>query len=1369
MVTKLRRKYSQETLKILFTLSGGKCAFPGCHSPVIALGTKSSRVRVIGRICHINALNPKGPRGIAGQTEAELNAVENLIVLCPTHHTHVDGQPETYTADLLREWKQTHETAVTKKCLSTDSNAAQTNIFSHYRFPLELVDQKINQEVELLRKSRFFSDFDSVHSALSLARKLLDGELSGGTEPTKSKALAWCARLLSSADTDKAEELLTEAKRLGACPEIQIADAFVASQKGDVAAALNALAVVASSASRSASFMVAKNHYGPQGSLDWLKAVGMNATNLDPEGKCMLLAHQLHVGDCAAAMETIGAVSEEDLCQAPALRHMVAMSYLLSAVPPELREMVFNHVPLFDAAIFSLRSDAEAVEARRKARRHFTDAAEAARELNCPEPASVDDEYALWLALTDPECSEKGRQRLMERLSDLKSALRLIPLGLQFGVKLDLAAVEQEIERQIALHGGVLQDAEIARLILFLSRKPAAEAAQYIAEREEPLSEYLGRKAVRCIQIECLSQAGSPEKARECLELLVQEGLSEAEEGRLRTVIAEAEGTDSVEALRAQFEKTNDLVDLQPLAKELEKREEWKALCEYGALLFSETRSLPDAERLAIAFYQTGRTDRLVELLESNPNLLAQSRNLQMLYCSALFYEGELLKARSELANLSDDGKDGNYRALRANLAIALGDWNFLAAFVAEEYQEKENRSPGDLIRAAQLCLCLNSPHAKQLILAVADKGHGDAEALTAAYGLATKGGCEHELDAIRWLYRALELSGNNGPVQQMALKDIFDRKPAWDRQEARTWQLLSRGEIPMSLAAQSLNRSLIHLMLFPALANLSEPDPRRRGLIPAYSGKRQSASFDVGGTVGMDVTTLLILSLLDILGPVLDAFDTVYVPHSTLGWLFQEKDRATFHQPSRIQDAYQVRHLLETGALERWVSSTVADSGLAAHVGEELSMLITEAENVGDDAETQSVVVQPAPVYRPASLMDEEADLTEHTAVISSCLSIVDMLRKNGQLTAEEDKRARAYLQVQEQPWQQQPEIADGATLYLSSLAVSYFLHLGLLEKLRPAGFRAVVSPREASEANELIAYEGIAKKVREEIENVRSALSQRIESGKIRFGRSRHGDEPEERPLSAYPIDDLLALRGHCETIIADDRFFNQHARIEDNGSDTFIFSTLDLLDWLTSADVITPDSRLEYRTRLRQAGYFFVPVEDVELTHHLNASPVQDDNVIETAELKAIRENILCVRMSEWLQLPHEVAWLDTTLHVLIRVLKGLWQAGTDLAAVTARSNWIVELINIRGWAHRFGVGNEEFAVKAKQGLLTLTLFTPPSDASQEIKNAYWNWVEDRVLLPIKEQDPDLYAWIVEQEKSLISQIADREPDEWKRDDE
>jgi len=420
-----------------------------------------------------------------------------------------------------------------------------------------------------------------------------------------------------------------------------------------------------------------------------------------------------------------------------------------------------------------------------------------------------------------------------------------------------------------------------------------------------------------------------------------------------------------------------------------------------------------------------------------------------------------------------------NYRALHINLAIALGDWNSLHEFVSNEYLERNKRSAHDLMGVAQLALHLDSPRAKELIFAAADKGNDDAGILSTAYFLASTAGWEDDVEVVQWLLKAAELSGDDGPIQKMSLKDISDRKPDWDRRESETWDLLSRGEIPMFLAAQSLNKSLIDLMLFPALANLLEIDPRRRGAIPAWSGKRQPIPFGTGGTVGMDATALLTLSFLNLLDKALDAFDEVHVPHSTLTWLFDEKQKAAFHQPSRIRNAHHVRHFLATDVLEKFVPTVVADSDLSAQVGDELAILIAEAEKVGDEDDTQHIVVRSSPVHRLASLMQEEADLTGHVAVMSSCLSVVDKLRQKGQITAEEEKKARAYLQLHEKPWPHQPELKDGAILYLDDLAITYFLHLGILEKLQAADFRPIASPREVSEANGLIAYESISGKV--------------------------------------------------------------------------------------------------------------------------------------------------------------------------------------------------------------------------------------------------------------------------------------------------
>ncbi len=610
----------------------------------------------------------------------------------------------------------------------------------------------------------------------------------------------------------------------------------------------------------------------------------------------------------------------------------------------------------------------------------------------------------------------------------------------------------------------------------------------------------------------------------------------------------------------------------------------------------------------------------------------------------------------------------------------------------------------------------------------------------------------------------AAALSGDDGPIQKITLKDLVDRKPDWDRRESEIWKMLGQGNTPIFLAGESLNKTLVHLMLFLALANLSERDPRRRSAIPAYSGQRDSLPLDITNTiVGIDATALLALSFLGLLDKALDAFGTVYVPHSILIWLFEEKQRAAFHQPSRIRDAHRVRDLLATDVLKKFSPSTVADSDLCAQVGDDLAMLIAEAEKVRDDDEIQRIVVRPSPVHRLGSLMGEEANLTEHSGVLSSCLSIVQKLRHKGQITADEEKNALAYLQIHEKPWPQQPDVSDGAVLYLDDLAINYFLHLGILEKLNAAGFTTVASPSEVSESNAFISYESIADKVNEGIERIRIAINSRIETGKIRAGRRRELDEPEEQSFANHPTVGALALAPVCDAVIIDDRFVNQHQNIEEAGGKAAIFSTLDLLDGLVSAGVISPDENAEYRILLRRGGYFFIPVRADELAQHLNAALVTDGEFSETAELKAIRENLLRVRMSDWLQLPKEAPWLDTIIKVFIVVLRELWKPAADLSKVRAASDWIMGQIDVRGWVHRLDSDFGEGIVKTGRGAYILMLLNPPLYAPEEIKEAYWEWLEDRVLGEIKEQFPDLYSWIVERQRQQVSNLADVDLDQ------
>ena len=1232
-----------------------------------------------------------------------------------------------------------------------------TDILPHRYFPKDLVDQKIKHETNTLRKSRFLPGFDRVNSSLILARKLVEGELAGGTDTVRCRALAWCARILSIEDQDKAEEYLKFAQELGTCKEIDIANAFIFSQKGDKNAALSALAPIDSPISRSAALMIVVHHNGPQGAVDWLKTAGINATALDSDGKRLLLGCQLELADWEAAQECLNSLTDDDLRDTPVLHHMKAITHLLKAVPEEHRSDVLQQPP-FEAADFRLRSNSVALEAGRTAHQSFINASKVARQLSCPLAEKISDEYALWLELRDPDKYEEGKERLKTKLNDLKTALHLVHLGFQFKIESNIEAVEREIEQQNALNGGMTYDTAKARLAIVLRQQTPEAAANYITQYYDELVSHISKNSLLSHQIDLFSQAGQLEKAKECLDILLQEGLPEIEESRLRIIISGAEGKiDPVESLKEQFRKTNALNDLVNLVRRLKERDDWNGLCEYGKILFERTDDLRDAEDLALALYNSEKNEQIVEFLKSNKELLIQSKNLPLLYCWSLYQEGEFLEARSELAKLNGDWDDEKYRTLQIYLAISLGDWNSLHEFVAKEYQEKDKRNARELIRTAQLALQLKSPYAKELIREAANKGNDNAGVLGAAHFLATRADWENDPEVSEWIPKAVALSDDDGPIWKMTLKNFLDQVPEWNRQASEIWEQLRHGELPMFLAAEGVNKSLNDLLLFPAIANPSESDPRRRVTIPAYSGRREPLSLDTDRQIGMDATALLTLSFLNMLDDALDAFDTIHIPHSTLRWLFDEKQRVAFHQPSRIKDARQIRDFLATGALEKLSPSTVPDSDLSAQVGDELAQLIAEAEKAREDDDTQRIVVQPSPVYRAASMMEEEADLTTHTTVLSSCQAIVDKLRQKDEITRAEEKKARAYLQLQEKPWEDQPEIVDGKILYLSDLAIAYFQYLGILEKLQDAGFKAFVSPSKVSEINQLISYERISAKAEEAIEHIRSAVNLGIEAGKIKVGRQINADQPAERLLSGQPTFGVFSLGKNCDAIILDDRCLNQHASFGDSDALTPIFSTLDLIDALVSNGSKTPEERREYRTQLRRAGYIFVPVSEDELAHHLKASTVVDDEVVETVGLKAIRENILQVRMSTWLQIPEEEYWLVELQRTFVQVLKNQWKADADFSIAQARSDWIMDQIDIQGWAHSYGNEIGSDIIKTGRSAHIMALLIPRVDMPRQVKDEYWKWVEDRILDPIKEQNPDLYRDFVQWHRRWIAQVV------------
>lgn len=95
----------QKTIKRLFAVSGNKCYFPDCNTPLVekSIGT------LTGEICHIKGKKKESSRYDPNQSDEERHEYDNLVLMCPLHHKIIDDDTGSYTVSRLKEIKVEHE------------------------------------------------------------------------------------------------------------------------------------------------------------------------------------------------------------------------------------------------------------------------------------------------------------------------------------------------------------------------------------------------------------------------------------------------------------------------------------------------------------------------------------------------------------------------------------------------------------------------------------------------------------------------------------------------------------------------------------------------------------------------------------------------------------------------------------------------------------------------------------------------------------------------------------------------------------------------------------------------------------------------------------------------------------------------------------------------------------------------------------------------------------------------------------------------------------------------------------------------------------------------------------------------------------
>jgi hypothetical protein len=93
---------------LLCVHAGGRCEFDGCNAYLFRHHVTLKKAN-FSEAAHIVAFKPDGPRGRSGRRPADINDLDNLMLLCPQCHKLIDEHADEFSRETLEKYKREHE------------------------------------------------------------------------------------------------------------------------------------------------------------------------------------------------------------------------------------------------------------------------------------------------------------------------------------------------------------------------------------------------------------------------------------------------------------------------------------------------------------------------------------------------------------------------------------------------------------------------------------------------------------------------------------------------------------------------------------------------------------------------------------------------------------------------------------------------------------------------------------------------------------------------------------------------------------------------------------------------------------------------------------------------------------------------------------------------------------------------------------------------------------------------------------------------------------------------------------------------------------------------------------------------------------
>lgn len=1254
--------------------------------------------------------------------------------------------------------KREHERSVHQRVITSSPNIA-ISLFSLPSFPTDIIDSRVHHDTTQLYKQSYYAEYDAVEKATGLYQEINTGNFSLASCSVKSASIATLASILERrGQHEQAIEAIDHAVSLSKTDTVSLVEAQITGDESSKSGLLKKLNSIATPVTRTAALLLTARLDGSLAALTWYTKSSLRVDELDPEGQFVLCTMLLRHSRWDEALEIAIKIPETSFNAMPILHHVVATTYLVTAAPNEHRQTLINSIP-FNARDYQISDAPKALANRREAVSHFKAAAKVAAAYGLSATSANDERYAIWLQLLDPdpETRTSAKTLLRKRLHDDESALPFMQLGIDFEVLDDIDTIRSKLESQCALNGGETADSIAASISILSKKGNPANLATYIETHFDELIKYLDASYLMRTRIFALAATGDHKHANELLER-ASDILSSDDKDHIVKILATQSDTTEFQLLKSKYQSTSSqFSDLQTLVIYLQRAERWQELCQYGRELFNKTHNAQDAAALAYGYYQTNQPQLLRNLVLDEVSLLEHSPNLRLLYCWALHSIGDFQEARNQLRYVPPDLDDQTCLAIRMNLDISTGNWDNLHTYVQQELKHIEDRSAIELSRVATLAANIGSRDAMRLIRAAAQRGADDPEVLATCNKLALKLAHEDDADVSTWLFKAAELSGQDGPIKMVSLDELVKYRQSRAEAEANIRELLVAAKIPIFVAALHNGYGVVDYTLIRAMRNTKVDSIRDKSPIPAYSSSQLTLVHDDAQILGVDATAVLSLAYIDMLDTTINSFVRVIISSSMLEWLFDENAKSSFQRSNCLRQASHLLHLCNDDRIQHISVQSRVSRYLRDVVGNDLATLLCKARSESCCDDTRHIVVHPR--YNIVDVSDDQAVEVFgcYKSLVTPCSSVVDWLEEQGYLPERDAKAARQFLSKNEEQFPSRAKITENSELYLSDLAILYLHRLQLLDDLIRSEVIVHVSHDTIEKARLIQSHAEFLRAAYDKVDDIRSIIVANIDAGKVQFAKRTMLAESEKDYLIQHPNVDIMSISEHSDVIACDDRICNRYSMVAQSSREVPILNTLDLLDILVSRRHLETDHRDLLRTRLRRAGFVLIPVTEDELLRYLKSSKADGGRLLERAELKEIRENLHLVRLHGWFHPSVDSQWMDSVFTAVAVAMPKLWGTDMDREHKIACSYWLRYQFNVRHYGHFFQ-GDEGFAQMRQYEIdFVLTVLQNAQALPPQNLCEFLDWFDGAMIGPLRWIDQESYDLVLQEQMMWVSDLV------------